>query len=371
MLQVSVSDTGIGIPESEIPHIFDEFRQADSSTSRAYDGSGLGLAIARRYAEMLGGSISVASRESEGSTFTLSLPLRARKQPAIKADRKGEVPGRPKPSTTALAPSERAGRTLLLVEDSEPAVIQISDILEEAGYQLLIARDGRQALEVLASTRPDAVILDLMMPEMDGFAVLRSMREVEATARIPVLILTGRYVSLDEQTFLRHNHIHQLVQKGALNRAELLAVVDGMLALPPENAVKAPPTRRAPADKLNVLVVEDNPDNMLSVRALLAGEEFNVIEAVDGEQGFALARSHRPDLVLMDIALPKMDGIQALQAIRRDPGLQHVRVVALTASAMTTDREKVLAYGFDGYIPKPIDHEVFMRTIRQVIYGTH
>ena len=117
-----------------------------------------------------------------------------------------------------------------------------------------------------------------------------------------------------------------------------------------------------------VLVVEDNPDNMLTVKALL-GDAFTVLEADDGKVAIDMAKSHEPHLILMDIALPSMDGVEAFRTIRRTPQLQHIPVIALTASAMTKDRETILAHGFDAYIPKPIDELVFYKTINETLYG--
>ena len=117
-----------------------------------------------------------------------------------------------------------------------------------------------------------------------------------------------------------------------------------------------------------VLVVEDNPDNMVTVKAILS-DDFTVIEADNGREGLAMARKHKPNLILMDIALPVLDGIEAFKAIRRDTVTQHIPVIALTASAMITDREAILSYGFNAYIAKPIDEKLFFKTINEVLYG--
>jgi CheY-like chemotaxis protein len=167
---------------------------------------------------------------------------------------------------------------------------------------------------------------------------------------------------------LKRNNVHQLIQKGDINRAELLNAVASVVNPEIEMPEIVRPARTPIHGKALVLVVEDNPDNMLTVKALLAAD-FTVIEATDGQAALEQAKRHKPDLILMDIALPKMDGIQALKAIRNDAHLQNIAVIALTASAMTSDRESILAYGFDGYIPKPIDHAEFMHTIQQVLYG--
>ncbi|HEX7596855.1 MAG TPA: response regulator [Polyangia bacterium] len=365
-LEVSVTDTGIGIAADRLEIIFDEFRQADESTSRRYGGTGLGLAIAKKYAAMLGGAIRVASTPGKGSTFTLVLPL------VLDVDGEAAAPVAPRASvaSAALAPGHGKGKRLLLVEDSEPAIVQMMDILSAQGYTIDVARGGREALAQLEAVLPDAVILDLMMPDVDGFAVLRAIREMKKSAQLPVLILTAKHVTIKDLRFLRGNHIHQLIQKGDISRTELLTAVAAMVTPPAESNPLARPRPRPPSrpGKPLVLVVEDKPDNLLTARALLR-DDYEVIEAEDGVAALAQARAHHPDLVLMDISLPKMDGIQALRAMRADAELAHIPVIALTASAMKGSREEILAHGFDGYISKPIDAKTFLSSLRGVFNG--
>jgi signal transduction histidine kinase/CheY-like chemotaxis protein/CHASE3 domain sensor protein len=365
---ITVTDTGIGIAESHLPHIFDEFRQADSSSSRKFGGTGLGLTIAMNYARLLGGTITVKSVEGKGSEFTLTLPLVY--APENRLTEAGGVNGfqqqhRQKPGKQL---SGASGKTILLVEDSEPAIIQIKDFLEESGYHILVARHGGEALEIIDQTIPDAMILDLMMPGIDGFQVLKTVREAERTASIPVLILTAKQITKDDLRFLKRNNVHQLIQKGDVNRGELLNAIEMMVF--PETVESAKPQRglQVIEGKPVVLAVEDNPDNMVTVKALLS-DHFTVIEATDGLQGVEMAKKNKPNLILMDIKLPFMDGIEAFIAIRKDGGLQHIPVIALTASSITQDRETILAHGFDAYITKPIDSKVFYKTINGLLYG--
>ena len=367
-IAITVSDTGIGISESNLPHIFDEFRQADSSTSRRFGGSGLGLAIAKKYANLLGGTISVKSVHGEGSEFTLLLPQQSTAG-SQSAKVKAEV-AYPHFDTQANAETSSGSpnKTVLLVDDSEPAIIQIKDILEESGYKILVASDGAEALGIISHTIPDAMILDLMMPGMDGFNLLQTIRNAKQTAHIPVLILTAKHITKDELKLLKSNNIHQLIQKGDVNRLELLESVISMVE-PRTPEPRQPKQALKPVDgKPLVLVVEDNPDNMTTVKALLDGN-YKVLEATNGNEALKMAGIHRPDLILMDIALPEMDGIEAFRAIRKDAHLQHTAIIALTASAMTTDREAILAYGFDAYIAKPINQEAFFNTLNEVLYG--
>ncbi|MCX6089474.1 MAG: response regulator [Candidatus Atribacteria bacterium] len=366
-IYVTVRDTGIGVAVDQLPYIFEEFRQADDSASRKYGGTGLGLAIAKKYALLLRGGITVESTPGQGSTFTLRLPL-ALEMPgdgetAEAESHSGAAAGQP-PSSAGQ------GQYILLVEDSEPEVIQMTDILTRNGYRVQVARNGHEALAQIEKSLPDAVILDLMMPEVDGFEVLKTIRSVERTAHLPVLVLTAKYVTREELSFLKGNRIHQLIQKGDIGRSGLLAAVARMVASLPEKP--APPLRRSrrPArpGKPVVLVVEDNLDNLRAAKALLQ-ESYQVMEAEDGQAGVEQARRHQPDLILMDIVMPVMDGVQALQEIRKDDTLQDIPVIAVTSSAMTGNREEILAYGFDGYLSKPIDEELLRKTLHQVLYG--
>jgi signal transduction histidine kinase/CheY-like chemotaxis protein len=367
---VTVSDTGIGISESNQPHIFDEFRQADSSTSRKFGGSGLGLAIAKKYANLLGGSISVKSIHGKGSEFTLILPIQPTVGNQLTDDKDAAIRRFAGRQSNAEAVYGSSNKTILLVDDSEPAIIQLKDILEESGYKILVARDGVEALGIVTRTIPDAMILDLMMPGIDGFNVLQTLRGAEPTAHIPVLILTAKHITKEDLRFLKRNNVHQLIQKGDVNRSELLGAVAAMVSpATVEPATEKPVRELQPIEgKPIVLVVEDNPDNMTTVKALLAGN-YTVVEATNGNEAVKMAAQHKPDLILMDIALPDKDGIEVYKAIRKNSHLQHTAIIALTASAMTSDRESILSHGFDAYIAKPIDHKSFFITLNEVLYG--
>jgi CheY-like chemotaxis protein len=188
-----------------------------------------------------------------------------------------------------------------------------------------------------------------------------------------VLILTAKHVSKEELSFLKNNHVYQLIQKGDINREGLLRAIAGMVGPGNQSTDSAAPssTRRPrpraarPSNPL-VLIVEDNPDSRRAMSAVLA-DKFRLIEATDGQSGVEQARAHRPDLILMDIAMPVMDGIQALHEIRADADLEHIPVIAVTASAMKGDQETILAYGFDAYLSKPIDEERLFRALNEAL----
>jgi signal transduction histidine kinase/DNA-binding response OmpR family regulator/HAMP domain-containing protein len=366
-VRIAVTDTGIGIAKEYLPHIFEEFRQADAGTARRYGGTGLGLAIAKKYAVMLGGNITVKSAPGKGSTFTLALPLHGTAGKPFPADQPAQAL-HARPKSPAKPMPGKGDATILLVDDSEPAIIQLRDILEEHGYRIAIARGGKEALELIENILPDAIILDLMMPGVDGFDVLKSVREAERTANVPVLVLTAKHITKEDLRFLTRNNISQLIQKGDVNREDLLNAISSVL---PHSPTTARAKRKPPAieGKPVVLVVEDNPDNMLTMKALLA-REYVVIEAADGPTGVELARSRKPHLILMDVGLPEKDGVVVFKEIRNNLATAHIPVIAVTASAMVNDREAILAHGFDAYVAKPIDAAELFSCIREVLYGT-
>jgi CheY-like chemotaxis protein len=265
-------------------------------------------------------------------------------------------------------PKHNKTKTILLVEDSEPAIIQLKDLLEEQEINILVARDGGEALAYIAHTTPDAMILDLMMPGIDGFQVLELVRASEKTAHLPVLILTSKLVTKTELGKLKENNIHQLIRKGDVNPEELMNAVNTMLAGKSQPAEGPREVKQAGDSTPVVLIVEDNPDNMLAAKSLLEGK-FVVIEARDGFEGVKRAKEFKPDFIFMDIELPGMNGIEAFKNIRQDPELLHIPVIALTASAMAHDQETILAHGFDAYVAKPIDETVFFTVINKTLYG--
>lgn len=354
---VSVEDTGIGIEKDYISAIFDEFRQADGSNSRKYGGTGLGLAIARKYAEILGGNIEVSSTPGVGSCFVFILPLRYNEQGAVTVDESSDLAANT--TETYVDPARFKEKTLLLVEDTDAAVVQMKDILETQGYRLKVARNGKEALEVIDLEVPDGLILDLMMPGMDGFEVLRRIREQNRTDRLPVIVLTAKYITKEELSFLERNSIYQIIHKGDVNKDHLLEAVANMVFQDERMSVERNNLKRVPLSVSGVpvvLVVEDNPDNMLTIRAMLS-EACEVVEAKDGVSGLQLAGEHHPQLIFMDIALPDLNGREVLNELRNDPTLKGIPVVAVSASAMKGDREAFLAFGFDDYISKPIDNQ--------------
>lgn len=249
---------------------------------------------------------------------------------------------------------------LLLIEDNEEAIIQVKKVLEKEKYKVDIATGGQMALDFINHTIPDGIILDLMMPDIDGFAVLEKIRSSNTTKSIPVLILTAKDLTKKDLARLSANNIQQLIQKGDIDIEGLLLKVKQML-MPltiskPNKSIK----------KLsNVLIIEDNPDNMLTLKALLSSQ-YEIFEAFDGQDGLKKAQSQNPDLILLDMALPKLSGEKIIENLKNDVKTRDIPIIAVTAQAMKGDREKFIKLGCDGYVSKPIDNKLMLAEIRKL-----
>ena len=365
-----VRDTGVGITPEVLPYIFDKFRQADGSSTRRFEGTGLGLAICRSLAKILGGEITVESLVGRGSTFTLTLP-KTGPGPQEAAD--GTPLIRPSPGTAPTQPPPSAARRepplILVVEDNPVAALQIRTVLEEQGYVVQAVSSGAEALAALPQIRPDLIILDLMMPEVDGFQVLEQLRAMPATATIPVLVLTARELTPEDRARLAPHHIRQFVQKGSLNREELAACVRRLLGAPaapippPPGPAPRPQVTRRPGGP--ILVVEDNRDNLLVITAVLDETGYKYVTATDGQKALVRAREALPALILMDMQFPGVSGLEAVRQIKADPLLGGTPIVALTAMAMRGDREEILAAGLDDYLAKPFEPQELLELVRR------
>ena len=224
-VEMVVADTGIGISKENLATVFDEFRQLDDGITKKYEGTGLGLAIVKRYATLLGGSIRVKSEVGVGSEFTLTLPLYS----SVNTNSNEIV--KAVPSSGVVSSKDHSTHDVLIVEDNESAIIQLQEILEKEGYNIDLAKDGEEAINKINKTKPGAVILDLMLPRIDGFQVLKALRSDETMLDVPVLVLTAKYITREELSTLKGNNIYQLIQKGEVGSDQLLTIINGMFAL--------------------------------------------------------------------------------------------------------------------------------------------
>jgi signal transduction histidine kinase/CheY-like chemotaxis protein/HAMP domain-containing protein len=372
---ISVWDTGIGIPEQALSHIFDEFRQADGSTTRQYGGTGLGLTISRRLAALLGGRIDVESEEGTGSTFTLTLPMHIESQDAHVEQKPAGV-DRVVPNWPAGSPPPR----ILLVEDNQVARAQITSVLTASGFVVDVAANGEEGLAQVRDHVPAGMILDLMMPKVDGFQVLESIRSTPATKKLPVLVLTAKDLTAAERASLSYNNVHQLIQKGSLDRTQLISAIRRLIGMKELPAVKKrvmekPVPRVIPRKDgaLSILIVDDHADNLTTTRHILneafRNRPLEIFEARNGKEAVAVAKAEHPNLILMDIQMPIMGGMEAAQQIKQDETLQNTVIIALTASAMPGERENILAAGCDDYLSKPAEPAALNAMIRKWMGG--
>ncbi|MBT3635172.1 MAG: response regulator [Candidatus Marinimicrobia bacterium] len=369
-LVVKVKDTGIGIHPDMISSIFREFHQVDSSLSRSYEGTGLGLAIVYKSTQLLEGDIAVESNFGEGSTFTLKVPL---KWPQSLSSTENitithSIADEPK----SLITSEKR---ILVVDDNDETIMQINYILETAGYIVDIALGGQQALDYLSHTSPDGIVLDLMMPDVDGFKVLDAICK-QNTLGISVMVLTAMDLFPEELEKLKSYGVFYLIQKGAVNKNQLLSKVFDMLENKPELStneldVGSEKNKKRSLRGSNfktvlptILIIEDNMDNLTSLKAILR-DKYNLQEANDGKQGLKMTLENMPDLVILDIMLPLMDGYEVVKRIKADKKARDIPVIALTGKTMMGDREKILAAGCNDYLTKPIDPEKIQSVLKK------
>ncbi|MBN1650456.1 MAG: response regulator [Bacteroidales bacterium] len=271
----------------------------------------------------------------------------------------------------------KAKKRLLIVEDNQEAIVQIKSVLEKEHYTVDVATGGKEALEYINHTIPDGIILDLMMPEIDGFEVLEKLRGTEKSKKIPVLILTAKDLTREDLTRLSNNNIQQLIHKGDIDIKGLLLKVSLMLENGTTQNNFQPPIREKSTKSKNsglstnkglkhILIVEDNPDNMTTIKAILK-DKYSISEALDGEMGLLVADKLKPDLIILDISLPKLTGDEIIKRLKTNKDTGSIPVLAVTAQAMKGDKENFLQMGFDGYVPKPINDELLLNEISMLL----
>jgi CheY-like chemotaxis protein len=348
----TVADTGIGIPEDKRESIFDPFSQADTSTTRKYGGTGLGLTISTRLVEMMGGKIWVESELGRGSQFHFTVRLAA-------ADAKEIRLG-------TIAPAELLrGVKVLVVDDNRTNCRILEGMLTRWEMKPIAVNGGASALTLLSAAReaggPFGLILtDMHMPDMDGFAFVEQVRQRPDLATATIMMLTSaghrgdaaRCQELGVSAYLL-KPIRQSELREAIARVLGAHEHDGAIPLVTRFSLQ---DAREPDAYLSVLLAEDNLVNQRLVVRLLEKRGHRVVVAATGLEALKALEKESFDLVLMDVQMPDMDGLEATAAIRereKDTGV-HQAVVALTAHAMKGDREKCLAAGMDGYLTKPI-----------------
>jgi len=343
-LHFAVRDTGVGIAASKQRQVFDAFVQADSSTTRRYGGTGLGLTIATRLVELMGGRIWLESMESRGSTFHFTARFGAAAEPA-----------------SSGPPAALAGLRVLIVDDHATNRRIVEEMLTSWGMRPESVESAAAALERLREGEPYALLVtDYQMPGMDGLDLARRARKLPAARRPAVLLLTS--VAQSELSPQRRAAVQGVLIK-PIKHSDLLDAITGLFA----GTGEARPRRVAATAgrALRLLVAEDTPVNRKLVATVLAKRGHRVTTAENGRQALEAVADEAFDLVLMDVQMPEMDGLEATRAIREREKASggHVPIVALTAHALKGDRERCLAAGMDGYLAKPIDLDQLVATV--------
>lgn len=303
---IEVTDTGIGIAPEDQEKLFGKFYRVDSSLTREIGGTGLGLSICKSVVELLGGQVGVRSKEGEGSTFWFTLPV-------AQADlvRTPEVEG----------PLTKGGR--VLVVDSSPEIAQlIGTFLVGRGFEVVMAVSAREAFDVALETQPSVITLDVMLEGLDGFDLLQRLKDDERTSKIPVLVLS---VVCDEGKSLRLGAADYLEKP--IDQTRLAEIVGSLVG-----QVESPVA----------LVVDDDRNIVDALARVLRRRGFAVMPAYDGREAMAAIAQRRPDLVLLDLKMPVMDGYQVIQEIKRAEETRDIPIVVMTAHRIDHDRIDLL-----------------------------
>lgn len=389
VIAFTVQDTGIGIPKEKQEHIFSAFSQEDGSTSRKYGGTGLGLSISVQLSQLLGGEIQLESEKNVGSTFTLFLPFNA---PSGQKHLQ-------KTSTKVKRPQNHHARRnsaskILIVEDQEAQNQAIGQLLERNNYAYTQAFNGKESLALLKEEKEiDCIILDYNLPDMTGLEILQQIRSEETLTQVPVIIHTAADLNQDIQQELM-KFTHTIITKASQSSKRLIDEINLQLGFSPdiseapqkETAIQkvsssnkkakttqaksvkeSLPDLRALKDK-TVFIVDDDMRNIFAITAIMEGQDIPVETALNGKEALQkLDQGLEPDLILMDIMMPEMDGIETITRIRKDQKKQNIPIIAITAKAMADDRDKCLEAGADEYLSKPLNTQLLLETMCRCI----
>ncbi|MBZ9742340.1 MULTISPECIES: PAS domain-containing protein [unclassified Mesorhizobium] len=388
-LTISVTDTGIGIPEEKLKLVFEKFSQVDTSSTRRHEGTGLGLAITSRLVDLMGGDIGVESAEGKGSTFWFTVTL----------------PGAGQQNGQRITPVDVTGARVLIVDDNAVNRAILTEQMTSWTFDSCAAESGAEGLKVLIAAAAygvpvDCVVLDYQMPGMSGAEMARIVRNTEGLADTPIIMLTSvdqslantsyRDLGIDAQlikparssvlletlvaTIQRHRHTTggQAVQSSAGETIE--ASRPPPLALSEQRAqLQPPPVRpRLPAiggdgHRLDILVAEDNEVNQMVFTQILGETGYGFEIVGNGRKALDAFGKLNPCMILMDVSMPEMSGLEATAAIRRleqETGT-HVPIVGVTAHALKGDRERCLEAGMDDYLPKPISPRALLEKVER------
>jgi PAS domain S-box-containing protein len=338
-LALAVTDTGIGIPADKIELIFEEFRQVESSAVRTYGGTGLGLTISRRLARLLGGDLIVQSTDGVGSTFTITIPFGS--SPAQLT-----MQGTRSPYQEQPADQREVDKIVLAIDDDPDVIYLLHENLAEAGYRVVGALNGREGLAKARELQPLAITLDILMPQPDGWQVLHELKADTATRAIPVIVLS----IVDNKTLgYRLGACDYLIKP--FDRDAILAT---LAHVPPRQG--------------RLLVVDDDPRVMDLVCQLLEGEPYEIMSAADGQEALEAIDHRRPDVILLDLLMPRIDGFMLIEQIQQTLQLRQIPIIVLTAKTLTAAEQAQLDQRVRTVIQKRgLDRETLIQELRGLL----
>lgn len=313
-LSFSVSDTGIGMTAEQVSRLFRRFEQADASTTRNFGGTGLGLSLTRAFADLLTGTITVSSVPGQGSTFTFTVP--AAFVPSINEQASSDQ--------DVIADDVVEGDVILVIDDDTDQLALTTRFLHREGFQVQTATNGRSGLNLARRLRPRAILLDVMMPGVDGWSVLSQIKADETLAPIPVVMVT----SIDQRNLAASLGASDYMLK-PVDWARFGKIVNQFRLAEPDQ-------------RGTVLLVEDEAVTRMAMRTTLEEDGWSVVEASNGEEGLQQAAATKPDVVIVDLNMPVMDGFGFLEGVRALPGCSDIPVIVLTGREFSAeDRSKL------------------------------
>jgi CheY-like chemotaxis protein len=349
----SVIDTGIGISAEQLGHLFQEFSQADASTTRKYGGTGLGLSLSRRFSQLMGGDIDVTSDLGQGSTFTVRFPAHASKDDDTSAPPtpEGDLPARPAISQ-ANTRVQQVNRVLII--DDDPTIRELLPrSLAKMGVGSVTAADGAEGLRLAKELHPDLITLDVLMPGMDGWAVLTALKASPDLMDIPVIMLT---IADERDTGFLLGAADYLIKPIDNVRLATLVSTYGRA----RNLVNGT------ADQ--ILIVEDDTALRELLRRTLEHEGWAVAEAENGRQALAYVAEHRPALILVDLMLPEMDGVQIVDELRSSANGQSIPIVVITAKDLSSAERQSLNRSVEQILQKgAYTRDDLLQQVRELI----
>lgn len=328
-----VTDTGIGMTDEQVQNLFHEFSQADNSTTRKYGGTGLGLAISRRFCQMMGGDILVESEPNKGTTFSVMLP-------ADVPGRKVEQESRVKLQTAEIQ-AMASGITVLVIDDEPTARDLVARYLAKHGFRVETATNGADGLELARTLRPDAITLDVLMPGMDGWAVLSALKADPNLADTPVIMLT----MTDNRSLGFALGATDYLSK-PIDRKRLLTLLEKRRKVVSERG-----------DVGSILLVDDHEPTREMMARILDKAGWKVREASNGKTALRSMEEALPDLVLLDLMMPEMNGFQFITEMRKNPGWQSIPVIVITAKTLTASERQHL----NGYVEQVLQKGAYSR----------